>query len=133
MAANTLESIQPYVEQLFDDSEVQKQLARMTANLRGAKSRAGSAKSKKKAVQDPTLRRRLVNSAQAAVAAGIAIKQGPEKKTRRSRRGWVIVIAAIGAGAYVATNEEARTKLLALVGQSQNQNGSAPATEPAGA
>jgi hypothetical protein len=131
MAANTLESIQPYVEQLFDDSEVQKQLARMTANLRGAKSRAGSAKSKKKAVQDPTLRRRLVNSAQAAVAAGVAIKRGPEKKARRSRRGWVLAIAAIGAGAYVATNEEARTKLLGLVGQ--GQNGSAPATEPAGA
>src|SRR5215213_858223 len=80
MAANTLESIQPYVEQLFDDSEVQKQLARATANLRGARSRAGSAKSKKKALQDPTLRRRLANTVQAAVAAGVAIKRGPEKK-----------------------------------------------------
>jgi hypothetical protein len=129
MAASTLESIQPYVEQLFDDSEVQKQLARVTANLRGAKSRAGNAKSKKKALQDATLRRRLVNSAQAAVAAGIAIKQGPEKKAKRSRRGWLVALAAVGAGAYVATNEEARTKLLGLVGQ----NESAPATEPAGA
>ena len=128
MAANTLESIQPYVEQLFDDSEVQKQLARVTANLRGAKSRAGNAKSKKKAIQDPTLRRRLVNSAQAAVAAGVAIKQGPQKQARRSRRGWLVVIAAVGAGAYVATNEEARTKLLALVGASQDQSQSEPAT-----
>ena len=54
MAATTLESIQPYVEQLFDDSDVQKHLARATANLRGARSRAGNAKSKKKALQDPT-------------------------------------------------------------------------------
>jgi hypothetical protein len=129
MAATTLESIQPYVEQLFDDSEVQKQLARATANLRGAKSRANSAKSKKKALQDPTLRRRLVNTAQAAVAAGVAIKQGPEKKAKRSRRGWLVALAAVGAGAYVATNEDARTKLLGLIGQ----NDSATATEPAGA
>jgi hypothetical protein len=130
MAASTLESIQPYVEQLFDDSEVQKQLARATANLRGAKSRAGSAKSKKKALQDPTLRRRLANTVQAAVAAGVAIKQGPEKKkAKRSRRGWVVALAAVGAGAYVATNEDARTKLLGLIGQ----NESPKATEPAGA
>lgn len=129
MAATTLESIQPYVEQLFDDSEVQKQLARATANLRGAKSRAGSAKSKKKALQDPALRRRLVNTAQAAIAAGVAIKQGPEKRAKRSRRGWLVALAAIGAGVYVATNEQARTKLLGLIGQ----NDSAAATEPAGA
>jgi len=129
MAATTLESIQPYVEQLFDDSEVQKQLARATANLRGAKSRANSAKSKKKALKDPTLRRRLVNTGQAVVAAGVAIKHGPEKKAKRSRRGWLVALAAVGAGAYVATNEDARTKLLGLIGQ----NDSATATEPAGA
>ena len=45
MAATTLESIQPYVEQLFDDSEVQKHLSRAAANLRGARSRASDAKS----------------------------------------------------------------------------------------
>lgn len=121
MAASTLESIQPYVEQLFDDSEVQKHLARATANLRGARSRAGNAKSKKKALQDPRLRRRLVNTAQAAVAAGVAIQKGPEKKARRSRRSWLVVLAAVGAGAYVATNEEARTKLLGLIGQDQSE------------
>ena len=131
MAATTLESIQPYVEQLFDDSEVQKHLSRATANLRGARSRAGSAKSKKKALQDATLRRRLLNTAQAAVAAGVAIKKGPEKKARRSRGRWLVAIAAIGAGAYVATNEEARTKLLGLIGQDQNQNQNQNQNEPA--
>ena len=127
MAANTLESIQPYVEQLFDDSEVQKHLSRATANLRGARSRAGNAKSKKKALQDPRLRQRLINTAQAAVAAGVAIQKGPEKKARRSRGRWLVVIAAVGAGAYVATNEEARTKLLGLIGQGQDQNQNEPA------
>ena len=121
MAANTLESIQPYVEQLFDDSEVQKHLSRATANLRGARSRAGNAKSKKKALQDPRLRQRLINTAQAAVAAGVAIQKGPEKKARHSRRSWLVLIAAVGAGAYVATNEEARTKLLGIIGQGQNE------------
>jgi hypothetical protein len=121
MAASTLESIQPYVEQLFDDSDVQRHLARATANLRGARTRAGNAKSKKQALQDPRLRRRLVNTAQAAVAAGVAIQKGPEKKARRTRRGWLVAIAAVGAGAYVATNEEARTKLLGLIGQDQSE------------
>jgi hypothetical protein len=121
MAANTLESIQPYVEQLFDDSEVQKHLARASANLRGARTRAGNAKSKKKALKDPRLRQRLLTSAQAAVAAGVAIKRGPEKRARRSRRTWLVVVAAVGAGAYVATNAEARTKLLDLIGQNENE------------
>ena len=125
MAANTLESIQPYVEQLFDDSEVQKHLARATANLRGARVCAGNAKSKKKALKDPGLRRRLLTSAQVAVAAGVAIKQGPQKQARRSRRGRLVVLVALGAGAYVATNAQVRTRLLELVGANTSQ------TEPA--
>jgi hypothetical protein len=122
MAANTLESIQPYVEQLFDDSDVQKHLARATANLRGARARAGNAKSKKKALKDPGLRRRLLTSAQAAVAAGVAIQQGPQKQARRSRRGRFVALVALGAGAYVATNAQARTRLLGLVGANNSQN-----------
>jgi hypothetical protein len=129
MAAPTLQSIQPYVEQLFDDSDVQRHLARATANLRGARTRAGNAKSKKKALQDARLRQRLLDSAQAVVAAGVAIKQGPEKRARRSRRGWLVGIAAVGAGAYVATNAEARTRLLGLIGTNDDK----PATASAGA
>jgi hypothetical protein len=119
--APTLETLQPYVEQLFDDSDVQKHLARASANLRGARSRAGSAKSKKKALKDPRLRQRLLDSAQAAVAAGVAIKQGPEKRARRSRRGWLLLIAGVGAGAYVATNADARDRVLGLVGARETE------------
>ncbi|MEA2133077.1 MAG: hypothetical protein QOC68_986 [Solirubrobacteraceae bacterium] len=115
--AATLEKIQPYVEQLFDDSDVQKHLARATANLRGAKSRAGKAKSKKKALKDPTLRQRLLDSAQAAVAAGVAIKKGPEKQARRGRRRGLLLITGVGAaGAFLATNADARSRVLGLVG-----------------
>jgi hypothetical protein len=53
-----LQAVQPSVEQLFEDSDVQKQLSRAAANLRGAGARAGSAESKRKAMQNPKLRRR---------------------------------------------------------------------------
>ncbi len=114
--AATLESIQPYIEHLFDDADVQKHLARATANLRGAKSRAGKAKSKKKALQDPTLRQRLIDGAQAAVAAGAALNQAPEKRSRRGRRRGLLVLTGLGAGAYLATNAGARDRVLGLVG-----------------
>ena len=41
----TLEAIQPYVEHLFDDADVRRQLARASANLSGAKSRADKVQS----------------------------------------------------------------------------------------
>ena len=111
----TLETIQPYVEQLFDDSDVQKHLSRATANLRGARARASDAKSKKKALKDRRLRQRLLAGGRAAVAAGVAIKQGPEKQARRGRRRWLLVIAGLGVGGFLAANEEARSRLIGLV------------------
>src|SRR5215207_6561581 len=116
----TLQAFQPYVEQLFDDSDVQKQLSRAAANLRGAGARAGSAKSKRKALKDPKLRRRLIDGARAGVAAGVAIQQGPQKQRRRSRGKWLVVLAGLGAGAYVATNPKLRAQLLELAGQGKS-------------
>jgi hypothetical protein len=115
-----LESIQPYVEQLFDDDDVQKQLARARANLRGAQRRAGKAKSKKKALQDERLHARLVESARALAAAGAAIKAGPEKQKKRSRRGRVLVVLVLAAGAFFALNDEARGRVMSLLGQSSS-------------
>jgi hypothetical protein len=112
----TLEAIQPYVEHLFDDADVRRQLARASANLRGAKSRADKAKSKKKALKDPTLRHRLAEGARAAFAAAVALKEGPEKDKRRSRRGRLLVLGLLAAGGVVAANEQARGKVLELVG-----------------
>ena len=115
----TLQAFQPYVEQLFEDSDVQKQLSRAAANFRGAGARAGGAKSKRKALQDPKLRQRVLDGARAGVAAGIAIRKGPEKQKRRGRGKWLLVLAALGAGAYVATNDSARAQVLELVGQAK--------------
>ena len=112
----TLEAIQPYVEHLFDDADVRRQLARASANLRGAKSRADKAKSKKKALKDPTLHHRLAEGAKAGFAAAVALKQGPEKDRRRSRRGRLLVLGLLAAAGFVAANEQARTKVMELVG-----------------
>jgi hypothetical protein len=111
-----LETIQPYVEQLFDDSDVQKQLSRAAANLRGARARVSDSKSKKKALQDRRLRRRLLEGGRAAVA----IKRGPEKQARRGRRRWLLVAAAVGVAGFLATNEEARSRLTGLIGATDN-------------
>src|SRR3954469_2009779 len=116
----TLQTFQPYVEQLFEDSDVQRQLSRAAANFRGAGARAGSAKSKRKALQDAKLRQRLLEGARAGVAAGVAIRKGPEKQKRRGRGKWLLVLVALGAGAYVATNEPAREQLLERVGQGKS-------------
>jgi hypothetical protein len=120
MAAK-LESLQPYIEHLFDDAEVQRHLSRATANLRGAKSRAGKAKSKKKALKDPTLRQRLIDSAQAMVAASAAMNKAPEKQARRGRRRGLLVITGLGAGALVATNAGARARVRGLIGAGESE------------
>jgi hypothetical protein len=114
-----LETIQPYVEQLFDDSDVQKQLSRAAANLRGARARVSDSNSKK-VLQDRRLRRRLLEGGRAVVAAGVAIKQGPEKQARRGRRRWLLVVAAVGVAGFLATNEEARSRLTGLIGATDN-------------
>jgi hypothetical protein len=119
----TLEAIQPYVEQLFDDSDVQRHLARASANLRDARARAGKAKSKKKALKDPALHQRLLNGGREAFAAAIAIKEGPEKHQRRSRRGRLLLLAAVGAVAFVATNEQARNRVMGVLGGASEPKG----------
>jgi hypothetical protein len=121
----TLEAIQPYVEQLFDDADVQKHLARASANLRGAKARAGKAKNTKKAVKDETLRRRLAAGLQEAYAAGVAIKRGPEKQKKRSRRGRLIVLLLLAAAGAAAASPQVRERVMALTGSGPEPAGQA--------
>jgi len=115
----TLDAIQPYVEQLFDDADVQKHLARASANLRGAKARADKAKNTKKAIKDPTLRHRLAATGREAFAAAMAIKEGPEKQKRRSRRGRLLVLLVIAAGGAAAASPQVRRRVLGPAPQGQ--------------
>jgi hypothetical protein len=112
----TLEAIQPYVEQLFDDSDVQRHLSRASANLRGAKARAGRSRSKKKALRDAALLQRVLIGGREAFAAAVALTQAPEKQKKRSRRGRLLLLAALGAAGFVAANEQARERVLGLLG-----------------
>jgi hypothetical protein len=121
----TLEAIQPYVEHLFDDADVRRQLARAAANLRGAQARAGKAKSKKKALMDPALRHRLAEGARAAFAVAVALKEGPEKDRRRNRRARLLVLGLLAAGGFVAANAQARAKVMELVGGGPSPEGEA--------
>ena len=114
----TLEAIRPYVEQLLDDDAVQRDFSRAARNLRGARMRAGRAKSKKRAAADPQLYRWLLSSLGAALDASVAVKDAPKKARRRRRGRRLLVLAVAGGAAFVAPNEQARAKLLELVGQS---------------
>jgi len=109
---STLDAIQPYVEQLFDDSDVQRKLQRAANNLRAAGSRAGSAKSKKKLVTDQRLRRRVADGMVAAFAAGRAIQQGAEKQRKRSRRGRMVMLLGVAAGAAAAASPDVRNLVM---------------------
>jgi hypothetical protein len=116
-----LESLQPYVERLFEDDEVSDQLSRAAANLRLARSRAGRAKSKRKAIQDDELRYRLVRGLRAAWAAGVAVQQAPQKQQRKRRRSRLLFVLVAGAGVAIALNEPARTRVMGLVSGSEEQ------------
>jgi hypothetical protein len=113
---STLETIQPYVEQLFDDAEVHRHLARARANLQGARSRASRAKSKKQVAADRQLWQRLGRGLSATLDAAVVLRDAPQR--RRSARGrWLLVFAAAGTAAFLAANEPARTRLLELAGR----------------
>jgi hypothetical protein len=51
-----------------------------------------------------------------AFAAAVALTQAPEKQKKRSRRGRLLVLAALGAAGFVAVNEQARNRVMGLVG-----------------
>jgi hypothetical protein len=99
----TLERIQPYVEQIFDDDDVRANVARMTANLRAARKRAASRKGVRQAAEDPGVRARLVDGARAGRAAVLAIREAPQKRQSPwPRRVRLVLAMAAAAGAGVA-------------------------------
>jgi hypothetical protein len=111
----TLQTIQPYVESLFEDDEVQRQLHRARANLSGARSRAGRARNKKRAAKDRQMWTRLLAALGASLDAAHALQHAPEPPKRRGRK--LLLLILVGGGAFLAINKPARARLLALTGK----------------
>jgi hypothetical protein len=127
-----LETYRPYVEQLFEDSEVQEYLSRSAANLRAAGRQAANAKSKKRAVKDKRLHQRMVAGLRNAIDAGGSLRRASEKQLRRERRrtqGRLVIVAFLAAVAYLAFDARARGRLLDAVGAPDTR----PAPEPTSA
>jgi hypothetical protein len=113
-----LEAIRPYVEELFDDSDVQAQLSRAGRNLKAARSRAGSAKNKRTAVQDARLRRQLATATHSLIAVAQALDEAPDKRRRKRRRGRLLLLVTLAAGGAVAANAGARGWVMQQFGNS---------------
>lgn len=116
----TMERLEPYVTQLFENDDVRDNFLRMTFNLRQAQSRAAGRKSARQAATDRRLHHRLLESARAAGAIAVAVREGPQlqrQRRRRSRRRLVLALAGLAAGGYLAYDADARRRVMELAGQ----------------
>ena len=119
--AVTMERLEPYVAQLLENDDVRDNFVRMTANLRQAQSRASSRKSKRQAVKDRHLQQRLLETARAAGALAVAVREEPGapalERRRSRRRKLALVLAGAGAGGYLAYDADARRRVMELAGK----------------
>ena len=107
----------PYLEQILEDDEVRDNIRRAAAASRDAYGRARGRK-KEKAARDPTIQKRLLEAAEAARTALVAIRKGPQKQQRRRRGRLFAALALAAGGAFLAVSTDARAKLLATFGGS---------------
>lgn len=75
-----IDRVGPYVEQLFENEDVQADLQQVAAQARQAYAAASSKKNTKKVLTDNRVRRRLAQSVAAARDAVVAVKQA--RRTR---------------------------------------------------
>jgi hypothetical protein len=115
-----------YAQQLLDNQDVQN-TARQAADATRAAYQRARGQDPRKAVQDRKLRRRVT----AAVAAageflGAVSETPPKPKSRWPRRIAVLTILAVGA--WLVGNEEIRTRIQGLLGQTRSDGRAGPAT-----
>ena len=63
---------------------------------------------------------RLLESARAAGAIAVAVREGPQRQApgrRRSRRRRLLALAGVAAGGYLAYDADARRRAMELVGK----------------
>lgn len=108
------EKLSKYVDRLMNDDEVKGRLKK-SASAGGAALRRTRKKGARKAARDATARRQAVK---AVVAARTAIQKlnEPEKKPKSRWLKRFVFLSLIGAGVYLAVNEEAREQVKDLFG-----------------
>lgn len=112
---STTQKVTPYLERLMDDKDLQDSLKDFFKTGTSAAGRARGKGSAKKAAKDPKVRQQALTALLAARQAAITLRE-PEKKPKSRWLKRLFVLALIGAGFYVAVDEEARGRLLEAVG-----------------
>lgn len=128
-----LDRIAPYVEQVFENDNVQRNLERSVTRARQAYAGARGKKDAKKAIKDRRVRSRVKESVAAARNAAVAIRRGPELQQRARRRRRLLVVMVIAGAGSLAASEKVRTQIAGWLGDvadSSSESQSSP--EPGG-
>ena len=120
---DTASRLTPYLEQLLENEEAQKNLRRGADKLRAAYER--SQKRRVKTVKDRKLRRQLKSAAKSlGEGAEVLVKGTHKPKKRRGRRLLTLAtLGAVGAGVALATNDELRASLFGSGSEPINPQG----------
>jgi hypothetical protein len=115
-----------YAQQLLDNQDVLASAREAADSTRAAYQRARG-QDPRKAVQDRKLRRRVTNAVRAAGEFLGAVSETPPKpKSPWPRR--IALLAIIGAGAALISNQTVRARIQGLMGQSRSDEQTEPAT-----
>jgi len=113
-----------YAQQLLDDQDVQATARQAAETTRAAYQRARG-QDPREAVQDRKLRRRVTNAVAAAGEFLGAVSETPPKpKSPWPRR--IALLAIIGTGAWLISNESVRARIQGLVGQARSDDQTKP-------
>ncbi len=115
-----------YAQQLLNSQDVQASARQAADNARAAYQRARG-QDPRKAVQDRKLRRRVTDAVTAAGEFLGAVSETPPKpKSPWPRR--IALLAIIGVGAWLISNQAVRARIRGLMGQSSSDEETEPAT-----
>ena len=120
----TLDRVTPYLESLFEDDDVKKNLRRAGARFGAAKAQAGKRRSRKAAAKDPGVWRRARDGASYTLAALRALEQAPERQASSHKLRWALLVLVLAAAAFAAYDERTRASVLEAAGKLREAAGS---------
>ncbi len=107
-AAGAAATASPYVQRLIQDPELRENLRTAYESARKAYGRMNG-KGPGKALDDKKVQRDLRQTVESLRDAAESLREKPKRKKRRGR---MLLVAVVGAGAAVALNEGLRKKVL---------------------